>query len=139
MSKTLRRITFPRLWRSVMYFSLSLAGVMSFFFPAPTVVKMTGGFTYLWSALLVYGGTYAGIATVRFRWTGEYAGVPALILSILVYAVCLMLNAHGGFYYRFSIGIIYFAFCAGLLSRWGEVREVMRSRVYEASHGQEED
>lgn len=119
-----------RVTRVVGYGLMSLAGLATMVWPAPSVAAAADGARYLayvWAAMLALGGVSSAIGAATDRWLGEYAGLWPLITTFFVYAITVAiavnvnrLSAVGVAALLGSIGFL-------LLSRWRDVAAVRRA------------
>jgi hypothetical protein len=115
---------------------MSLAGAAMLFWPSAAVEAATsptsGVLVYVWALVFLVSGFISWLGALTDRWLGEYAGLPALALTFLVYGLSAF-GASGGRPSAIAGGLALSAIAALLMALWHEVDVVRREALKAAS------
>lgn len=113
-----RPSVFVRITRTLMYFCFIIAGVYSYFIPAPALNQTIPQGYIFWVGFLVVGGMLTTIGYLVKLRPLEYMGLPLLITVFLIYGIALWITSGGpGTAARAAVAFIFLAFGFGLTAR----------------------
>ncbi len=108
---------FTKIARTLMYICFTIAGIYSYFIPAPALNQTIPKGYFLWVTFLILGGALTTLGyTVKLR-PFEYMGLPLLITVFVVYGLALWTTSHHGQAARAAVGLILLAIGFGLTAR----------------------
>lgn len=109
----------------VMYSLLSIAGILTVFFPSEVVREQVGSLvSYAWGACFVISSIGALLGTLADRWLGEYTFLPLLFTVLFFYGSATVIAAESDSLPRLAYGLLIIGFSAGLVARWQDVRDI---------------
>lgn len=128
MTSRPRRVT-----RVLGYGLMAAGGMAAIAWPAPSVRSAITGsvLLYMWAGFLAGGGLFCTIGSALDRWIGEYAGLPLLVVTFLIFGLSA---ATTGRLSSIAGACVLTAIAALLAARWRDVSTVRREAARYVEH-----
>ncbi len=132
IAQTLKERQKPRWARMLMYFCLSLGGLMSQIAPSQILLDQSSStLSSIWSFCFVIAAFVCFLGAIFDRWIAEYVMIPLLASTLFLFGTALLTESiSADSLITVPYGLFFLAYGFGLITRWRDIQLLANSSTH---------